>query len=171
MTSCWRSLLSRRPAHRGGDRPHDLDGGRLCSGVSEPACRGGADIVESRGSPNLRSDTTCWVQPSPGSPGTVITNARTEHMREIRFVGGLNILLLLVFLFIFSHELTAHNLTAYARFSRQAADVVVPCTPRAFVYQSWRPGCPLRPLTACASCATVTTSSGLGQALAHHAIR
>jgi hypothetical protein len=50
MTSGWRSLLPRRPAHRGGDQPRGLDGERwrLRSEVSEPFCRGGADIVEDR---------------------------------------------------------------------------------------------------------------------------
>jgi hypothetical protein len=116
----------------------------------------------------LRS-TECWDQPSPGSPRTMNTNARTEHRGEIGFfLGGLKFLLFLVFLFIYSHELTAHHLTAYTWFSRQAMEVAVPHMPRAFVHRSWGPRRPLRPL---ATCATVTTSSGSRQALAHHIIR
>jgi hypothetical protein len=61
-------------------------------------------------------------------------NAQTEHPPRLDFVGGLNVLLFFGFFFICSHELIAHDLTAYAWFSHQAADVTMPCTPCAFVH-------------------------------------
>jgi hypothetical protein len=75
------------------------------------------------------SDTTCWDQPSAlaginrrlllGSTVTESTIERT-NTRERWILGGLSVLLFLVFLFIYTHELTAH-----VRFFYRAANVTM----------------------------------------------